>query len=71
MFHFSGSRVHNPMYSGYDDTARPYQVTPFGHPRVLARLQLSEAFRSLLRPSSPVGTKASTISPEVPHQNPG
>ena len=40
-----------------------HQVTPFGYPRVLARLQLSEAFRSLLRPSSPVGTKAFTISP--------
>ena len=30
-------------------------------------MQLSEAFRSLLRPSSPVGTKAFTISPLVPH----
>ena len=50
-----------------------HQVTPFGHPRVLARLQLSEAFRSLLRPSSPVGTKAFTISPSVPHieESPG
>ena len=40
-----------------------YQVTPFGHPRFLARLQLPEAFRSLLRPSSPIGSKASSISP--------
>ena len=50
-----------------------HQVTPFGYPRVLARLQLSEAFRSLLRPSSPVGTKAFTISPSVPHieESPG
>lgn len=71
MFHFSGSRVHNPMDSGYDDVAFPHQVTPFGYPRVLARLQLSEAFRSLLRPSSPVGTKAFTISPWVPLSNPG
>lgn len=39
------------------------QVTPFGYPRVLAHLQLSEAFRSLLRPSSPVGTKAFSVSP--------
>ena len=71
MFHFSGCRVHNPMDSGYDDVAFPHQVTPFGYPRVLARLQLSEAFRSLLRPSSPVGTKAFTISPWVPLSNPG
>ena len=63
MFHFSGSRVHKPMYSAYDDRASLYQVTPFGYPRILARLQLPEAFRSLLRPSSPVGTKAFTISP--------
>ena len=69
MFHFSGCRVHNPMYSGYDDVAFPHQVTPFGYPRVLAHLQLSEAFRSLLRPSSPVGTKAFTISPWVPHSH--
>ena len=59
------------MDSGYDDVAFPHQVTPFGYPRVLARLQLSEAFRSLLRPSSPVGTKAFTISPWVPLSNPG
>ena len=66
MFHFSGFRVHNPMCSGYDDGAFLHQVTPFGYPRVFARLQLSEAFRSLLRPSSPVGTKAFSISPLVP-----
>ena len=59
------------MDSGYDDVAFPHQVTPFGYPRVLARLQLSEAFRSLLRPSSPVGTKAFTISPWIPLSNPG
>ena len=63
MFHFSGSRVHNPMDSGYDDDHLGHQVTPFGYPRFFARLQLPEAFRSLLRPSSPVGTKAFTISP--------
>ena len=56
MFHFSGFRVHNPMCSGYVDRASLYQVTPFGYPRILARLQLPEAFRSLLRPSSPIGS---------------
>ena len=34
------------------------RVTPFGHPRVVAYLPLSVAYRSLSRPSSPVGTKA-------------
>ena len=32
----------------------PSQVAPFGYPRIYARLQLPEAFRSLPRPSSPV-----------------
>ncbi len=40
-----------------------HQVTPFGNPRVKAYLPLSEAYRSLSRPSSPVGTKASTVCP--------
>ena len=31
----------------------PRRVSPFGHPRINARLQLPEAFRSLPRPSSP------------------
>jgi hypothetical protein len=31
----------------------PRRVSPFGHPRFDARLQLPEAFRSLPRPSSP------------------
>ena len=39
----------------------PSQVTPFGNLRVKAYLPLSEAYRSLSRPSSPVSTKASTI----------
>ena len=29
------------------------RVSPFGHPRIDARLQLPEAYRSLPRPSSP------------------
>ena len=32
----------------------PRRVSPFGYPRIFARLQLPEAFRSLPRPSSPV-----------------
>src|SRR5438874_6075989 len=37
------------------------QVTPFGHRRVKAYLPLSVAYRSLSRPSSPIGTKASIM----------
>ena len=38
------------------------RVAPFGYPR-LSSQQLTEAYRSLLRPSSPSGTKASTVRP--------
>ena len=38
-------------------------VSPFGHLRVRACLRLSGAFRSLPRPSSPVGAKASAVRP--------
>ena len=41
----------------------PRRVPPFGHPRVEACLQLTEAFRSLPRPSSPSCAKASTVRP--------
>src|SRR5882672_3752414 len=39
------------------------RVSPFGHPRVEACLQLTEAYRSLPRPSSPSRAKASTVCP--------
>ena len=38
-------------------------VSPFGHPRIKACLPLPEAYRSLLRPSSPLCAKASTVNP--------
>ena len=41
----------------------PSRVSPFGDPRITACLRLPEAFRSLLRPSSPLGAKASTVYP--------
>ena len=37
------------------------RVAPFGHLRINACLRLPEAYRSLLRPSSPVETEASTV----------
>lgn len=39
----------------------PQGVTPFGNPRVNAPLPLTVAYRSLARPSSPAGTKASIM----------
>ena len=38
-------------------------VVPFGDPRVKGHLHLTAAFRSLSRPSSPPGAKASTRCP--------
>ena len=39
------------------------RVSPFGHPRVEDYLRLTEAYRSLSRPSSPSRAKASTMRP--------
>ncbi len=36
------------------------RVSPFGNPRIKAYSQLPDAYRSVLRPSSPVHAKAST-----------
>ena len=41
----------------------PCRVAPFGDLRIIACLPLPEAFRSLPRPSSPHGTKASIMRP--------
>ena len=39
------------------------RVSPFGNPRISACSQLPEAYRSVLRPSSPLGAKAFTRCP--------
>jgi hypothetical protein len=41
----------------------PCRVSPFGDPCINARLRLNTAYRSLPRPSSASGAKASTIRP--------
>ena len=45
--------------AGHDSSG----VAPFGNPRIKACLPLPEAYRSLLRPSSPLCAKASTVNP--------
>ena len=48
-------------------------VSPFGHPRINDRSHLPAAFRSVPRPSSPLGAKASTECPSLtpyPHHRP-
>ena len=49
------------MYSGNDTLAG--WVAPFGYPRINACSRLPVAFRSVPRPSSPPGAKASTECP--------
>jgi hypothetical protein len=46
-------------------------VSPFGHPRINDRSHLPAAFRSVPRPSSPLGAKASTERPShtLTHHN--
>ena len=39
----------------------PHRVSPFGHPWIDAYVQLPMAFRSLSRPSSALGAKASSL----------
>ena len=53
-------RTMNSLYVIQD---YPGWVAPFGNPRVGACLRLSEAYRSLPRPSSPSCAKASTVRP--------
>ena len=60
---FTSPGLANPLLCIQSGTTGYYpgQVTPFGNLRVKAYLPLSEAYRSLSRPSSPVGTKAFTM----------
>ena len=49
--------------SVYVTTGLLWWVSPFGHPRIVAYLQLPEAFRSLSRPSSAPDAKAFPLRP--------
>jgi hypothetical protein len=51
------------MNSGEDTEGLPQWVSPFGNLRVNGHLRLTEAYRSLSRPSSPADAKASPVCP--------
>ena len=51
------------MNSVWHDEDYPHPVVRFGNPRIKGCVLLPAAFRSLLRPSSPVSAKASTVRP--------
>ena len=54
-----------PGFAPLDEVTQvaPRRVSPFGHPGINACVQLPQAYRSLPRPSSPLGAKASTVRP--------
>lgn len=57
MFHFPEFAPRRVLYLSIQ------WVAPFGNPRIKAFWQLPEAYRSLIRPSSPLPAKASTYGP--------
>ena len=63
MSHFPPLASFRLFYSADDDGTSSRRVSPFGHPRVEDYLRLTEAYRSLSRPSSPSRAKASTMHP--------
>ncbi len=63
MPHFPPLASFRLFYSADDDGTSSRRVSPFGHPRVKDCLRLTEAYRSLPRPSSPSRAKASTMHP--------
>ena len=63
MVHFPPFASRLLFDSEADNQGLPGWVAPFGDPRVEACLRLTEAYRSLPRPSSPSCAKASTVCP--------
>jgi hypothetical protein len=62
---FSSPGSPPPAMDSLKDTASRRWVAPFGHPRINERSPLPWAFRSVPRPSSPLGAKASTRCPSL------
>jgi hypothetical protein len=62
MFQFAGFASHAYVFSVRSPCGG---VAPFGYPRINDRSHLPAAFRSVLRPSSPLGAKASTKCPST------
>jgi len=61
MFQFAGFA--SSSYGFTEGYRKKRWVAPFGHPRINERSPLPWAFRSVPRPSSPLGAKASTRCP--------
>jgi hypothetical protein len=63
MFQFSPLALPRLCIQRGVDAHYGVRVAPFGNPRIKGCLHLPEAYRSLPRPSSPAGAKASTVRP--------
>jgi hypothetical protein len=63
MYHFPGFPPRTLCVQVRVTGHYPRRVSPFGDPCIKARLRLHTAYRSLPRPSSASGAKASTIRP--------
>ena len=63
MVHFPTLSSHRLWIRSVMLRYEPEWVAPFGNPRVKACLRLTEAYRSLPRPSSTPGAKAFTVHP--------
>ncbi len=59
----SAAYLPHTMDSCTDDRGLLCRVSPFGYLRIVGYLRLPEAFRSLSRPSSASGAKASALRP--------
>ena len=57
----SAGSLHMAIYSPYDTSGSHLWVSPFRHPRIISYLPIPVAFRSLLRLSSALSAKASTL----------
>jgi hypothetical protein len=64
MFQFTGFASNTYVFSAGSPSGG---VSPFGHPRINDRSHLPAAYRSVPRPSSPLGAKASTERPSHTH----
>jgi hypothetical protein len=65
MFQFAGFASPSYQFRRRYRGASPRWVAPFGDPGITDRSHLPRAFRSVLRPSSPLSAKASTRCPSL------
>ena len=63
MFHFPESNLDDLCIQSAMLGYKPQRISPFGNLGITVCLPLPRAYRSLPRPSSPLGAKASSVRP--------